>query len=528
MATNVLGALYSQVSVLDTIFPGLSVALNYIHPLTSGKSHLGARLFCIYGLVTFLIRFAHGRIGRMVEKYFTFTFEICYTSDSYEILRNWIQSQPFATETRSTIVTLEKQAKLGNGATKSILKYSPKKIRKSFWYEGKLLYLRSIPEEGYSHRERFFLSCMGTSSKVLKDFLQYCQDKLEKQTEKETAIYTNGDGRWDLATRRGRKRSNTVILPEDVKTDFFDDIAEYLNPKAVAWYVEHDLLYRRGYLLYGEPGTGKTSLSLAAAGKFGLDVYAMNLSKVNDTTLQKLMRKLPTRCVLLLEDIDAIESANSRENNDAAPKESTSSNVTLSGLLNAIDGVASVEGRVLIMTTNHVNRIDPAVIRPGRVDKMVEFGLASREMLLGLFRYIYMPLPSKTEIAENADERVVESQGAQLLSSKTERAGDADERALENQGAQGIQELAEMFANLVPAMKYSPAKILSFLIAHRHSPRDAVENVVPWIAKGGEEIVALRRQTSTMHTKSEETVDLSDGVSASMGMEDMQWFTVSD
>ncbi|EJP61099.1 mitochondrial chaperone BCS1 [Beauveria bassiana ARSEF 2860] len=492
MASTTVGALYSQVSFLDTLFPGLGVALSYIHPLTSGKSHLGARLLCMYGLVTFLLRFAHGRVARIVEKYFTFTFEVPYTSNSYDILRNWIQSQPFATETQSTIVTLEKSAEPANGTTKDTLKYSPKNLRKSFWYKGKLLYLSSMPEEGFLQGERFFLSCMGTSSGILKEFLRNCQITLEKQTESKTAIYMNGDGRWELALRRGRKRTNTVILPEDVKNDFFDDIAEFLDPEAVAWYVEHDLLYRRGYLLYGEPGTGKTSLSLAAAGQFGLDIYAMNLSKVNDATLNKLMSKLPTRCILLLEDIDAIESAMSRENINAGS--STSSSVTLSGLLNAIDGVGSVEGRVLIMTTNHVNRIDPAVIRPGRVDKMVEFGLASREMLLELFRYIYIP-----------------------LSSKAERAGDTDEGVVKSQDAQDIQELAVKFADRVPEMKYSPAKIISFLIAHRHSPRDAVENVISWVEKEGEGFIPLRRHTSTMNTMEEE-LDV-DCFSATLGME---------
>ncbi|KAK8142942.1 hypothetical protein G3M48_007963 [Beauveria asiatica] len=88
-------------------------------------------------------------------------------------------------------------------------------------------------------------------------------------------------------------------------------------------YAEHDQLYHRGYLLHGAPGTGKTSLSLAAAGQFGLDVYAMNLSKVNDAKLSDLMRKLPTRYILLLEDIDAIESAKSRENSDAGSSTSS-------------------------------------------------------------------------------------------------------------------------------------------------------------------------------------------------------------
>ncbi|TQW01661.1 mitochondrial chaperone BCS1 [Cordyceps javanica] len=273
-----------------------------------------------------------------------------------------------------------------------------------------------------------------------------------------------------------KKRIDTVILPKDVKKDFFDDIAEYLDPEAVAWYAEKDQLYHRGYLLHGAPGTGKTSLSLAAAGHFGLDVYAMNLSKVNDAKLSDLIRKLPTRCILLLEDIDAIESAKSRENSDAGSR--TSSSVTLSGLLNAIDGAGSVEGRALIMTTNHVDRLDPAVIRPGRVDKMVEFGLASREMLLRLFRYVYLP-----------------------LSSKNERVGDKYEGVVNNQDAQDtqkhVQELAAMFADRVPAMKHSPAHILSFLIAHRHSPRGAVENVISWVEKEGEGFIPLRRQTST-------------------------------
>ncbi|OAA47529.1 bcs1 [Cordyceps fumosorosea ARSEF 2679] len=445
MTSTTVGALYSQVSFLDTLFPGLGVALSYIHPLTSRKSHLGARLLCIYGLVTFLMRFAHGRVARIVEKYFTFTVEIPYTDDSYDILRNWVQSQPFATETRSMIVTLGKRAEPGNGATKNTLQYSPKNLRKTFLYKGKLVYLRSVSEEGYLHRERVFLSCMGTSNGILKEFLHDCQVTLEKQTESKTAIYMNSDDRWNLATRRGQKRINTVILPEDVKNGFFDDIAKFLDPEAVAC---------RGYLLHGEPGTGR--------------------------------QNKPELGRQLLESLAWTDAGSS-----------TSSSVTLSALLNAIDGVGSVEGRILIMTTNHANRLDPAVTRPGRVDKKVEFGLASREMLLELFRYVYLP-----------------------LSSKTERVGDKDEGVVNNQVAQDtqkhIQELAAMFADRVPAMKYSPAQILSFLIAHRHSPRDAVENVSSWVEEG-EGFIPLRRHTSTMNTMEEE-LDV-DCFSATLGME---------
>lgn len=71
MSSHAFGTLYSQVSFLDTVFPGLGVALRYIHPLASGKSHLGARLLCLYGLITFLMSVAHGRIARVVKKYFS-------------------------------------------------------------------------------------------------------------------------------------------------------------------------------------------------------------------------------------------------------------------------------------------------------------------------------------------------------------------------------------------------------------------------------------------------------------------------
>lgn len=79
-----------------------------------------------------------------------------------------------------------------------------------------------------------------------------------------------------------------------------------------------------------------------------------------------------------------------------------------------------------------------------------------------------------------------------------------------------------MFADRVSAMKHSPAHILSFLIAHRHSPRDAVENVISWVKKEGEGFIPLRRQTSTMNTKSEEAMDVLVGI----GMDDVQSWSI--
>ncbi|KAK3186294.1 hypothetical protein K4F52_004832 [Lecanicillium sp. MT-2017a] len=309
------------------------------------------------------------------------------------------------------------------------------------------------------------------SSEILKEFLHDCHVTLEKQIRGKTSIYVNGDG-WTLAMRRSQRRMDTIVLPEKVKTEFLNDIEEYLDPDARAWYADRDLPYRRGYLLHGKPGTGKSSLSFAAAGKFNLDIYVLNLAKVNDASLQKLLGKLPTRCIVLLEDIDAIDTAKNRVGNAASQNEEpTGNSVTLSGLLNALDGVASEEGRVLIMTTNHVDRVDNALIRPGRVDKMVEFGLANRDILHGLFRFIFMPL---------------KPEAPKIKAASTSHNTDA------------IEELAAIFAGRVPEMRFSPAEVLSFLIEHKKSPREAVEKVKSWVNCGGEGSVPLRSQKPAM------------------------------
>lgn len=142
------------------------------------------------------------------------------------------------------------------------------------------------------------------------------------------------------------------------------------------WYADRGIPFRRGYLLYGVPGSGKSSLIHAIAGELMLDIYVVSLSSswINDSTLTTLMGRVPARCIVLLEDLDAAftrstsRDANATGNPEGKSEEkaaeqttSTSSSrrtrqkeqlsdvntLTLSGLLNALDGVAASEGRLL-------------------------------------------------------------------------------------------------------------------------------------------------------------------------------------
>ncbi|KAG5786778.1 hypothetical protein H9Q69_014148 [Fusarium xylarioides] len=231
----------------------------------------------------------------------------------------------------------------------------------------------------------------------------------------------------------------------------------FLDPQTKLWYAKRSIPYRRGYLLFGPPGTGKSSFSLSIAGELDLDIYVISIPSVNDQTLKDLFDGLPDRCVVLLEDIDAAGATRSRDlrsedsdsEGDTGPRKKA---VTLSGLLNTLDGVASQEDRIPIMTTNHVGKLDEALIRPGRVDFKVEFRLADRETAEQLF---YFVLGHQEQGSLEGDQE-----------------WDSDLQ---------IEEQAAEFAAKVPDLKFSSAEIVSYLVRYRDYPAAAIENCGQWV-----------------------------------------------
>jgi chaperone BCS1 len=168
--------------------------------------------------------------------------------------------------------------------------------------------------------------------------------------------------------------------------------------------------YHRGYLLYGPPGTGKTSLVSALAAKSGMSIYIVNLSEFNVRTLKTAMNEVPENSLILFEDIDCMKAGNRRDDlselrerqHSAAGTEKTDVadrfGVTLSGLLNVLDGVHAPANVVYVMTTNKVEALDPALLRPGRIDYRLFMGEASESQRIELYLRFF---PEATQ----ADER---------------------------------------------------------------------------------------------------------------------------
>jgi chaperone BCS1 len=173
---------------------------------------------------------------------------------------------------------------------------------------------------------------------------------------------------------------------------------------------------------------------------------------------------------------DKKRSNRSNDNAVSPPPRQPRMSVSFSGLLNAIDGVASHEGRILIMTTNHRERLDPALIRPGRVDMQIEFGFACKATLAEIFRELYSSVDGIDSATVEAEEEVFGGEDEPLLPPTEKNDGDREE-----QYRSTIYEFSERFADMIPENKFTPAEIQGFLMSYKRAPRFALERLPTWL-----------------------------------------------
>ncbi|KAG9775739.1 hypothetical protein KCU88_g5060, partial [Aureobasidium melanogenum] len=221
---------------------------------------------------------------------------------------------------------------------------------------------------------------------VFESLFKEAHDIATQSVEGKTVIYTAWGTKWDkFGHPRSKRPLESVILDEGVKERIVADVQDFLSSSK--WYYERGIPYRRGYLLYGPPGTGKSSFIQALAGHLNYDIAMLNLSErgLTDDRLNHLLTVIPQRTLVLLEDVDAAFANRRQVEADGYQ----GANVTFSGLLNALDGVGSAEERIIFLTTNHVDRLDEALVRPGRVDMTVHLGPATTYQIEQLWERFY-------------------------------------------------------------------------------------------------------------------------------------------
>ncbi|KAM5546620.1 AAA-ATPase [Rosa sericea] len=217
-------------------------------------------------------------------------------------------------------------------------------------------------------------------AKVIDSYIPYVFAQAESIKQGEKALKLHCSGRDHYGTSKScidlvhPATFETIAMDSELKKMIIDDLDMFVKRRE--FYKKVGKAWKRGYLLYGPPGTGKSSLIAAMANYLQFDIHDLELSGIRDNSdLRRVLLSTTNRSILVVEDIDCSVKIKNRES--AQPSKpsnsldcSPTSKFTLSGLLNFIDGLWSSCGdeRIIVFTTNHKEKLDPALMRPGRMD----------------------------------------------------------------------------------------------------------------------------------------------------------------
>lgn len=357
----------------------------------------GGLVLMLTGSLIALCRRTPKQVWGWLQRRLTIVVDISNDDPLFAWLSLWLASHPYSRRARALTATSERdeygrknEPSSSNDSTLPQILLTPAPGNHLMLYKRRLLWLSRdrkevVPGSGESasflslwKREVFTIRIVGRNQDTARALLEDARAVALSRRQKKTEIFISGYDYWQRVEEKDPRPLSTIFLPAGITEGVVDDVAEFLGSQE--WYINRGIPYRRGYLLYGIPGSGKTSLICALAGHFKTNLYILNVSssRMSDDGLFHLLAQVPMRSMVLLEDVDSA-FAHRVKSQDVENK------LTFSGLLNALDGAASKDGSLVFMTTNHLDRLDDALVRPGRADVHLEFGQATADQANRMF-----------------------------------------------------------------------------------------------------------------------------------------------
>jgi len=352
------------------------------------------------GIATSLLRTSTSSLQSVLRRQLVMSLEIPSKDYAYQWVMQFLVNQRVHSARHLGIETT--YSKDVSGRQHVAFDFVPSPGRHWIRYKGTFIkmererQIKTVDMSTGSPWETLTLTTLAWRPHLFAELLEEAKLAALAREEGKTIIYKDRGPEWQtFGTPKRIRPFDSVVLHGDAAEQIYTDVTEFLASHI--WYLDRGIPYRRGYLLHGPPGCGKSSYVMALAGRLGYNICVLNLGDpgMTDDRLQHLLAVVPPRCLVLLEDIDFAVAPSTPAANSGPYAGST--RVSFSGLLNALDGVVATEERIVFMTTNHFQALPRALIRPGRIDVNAYIGLASPGQLVQMFSRFF---PGEVEKAE--------------------------------------------------------------------------------------------------------------------------------
>lgn len=352
----------------------------------------------IIGIGTYLMRSVPSNIWRFIVKQSTVTLTLNNCDEIYTDFLNWYadtgrskKSRTLVAHTNFPIDEDERTITLSSGYGLHF-----------FMFDGRFFKFQREEKDAAQTKETKESITLITLGRTHKQFDDIIAEISKTNVAKDiTTVY-----KWSFMGEYWRKNGDvierkfdSVVLPKETKTQIVSHIDTFLDERE--WYIDNGIPYRTGIILHGVPGTGKTSLVKGMCERFKKSLYVINLNTTSDEALEEAINSVPKNSIVLMEDIDTYSVTNTRgATGDSNEKKS---HLTLSGLLNAIDGIYSSDGRIVVATTNKLEMLDAALVRKGRFNLSIDIGYLTPPCFREFFERFYpdFEVPSDTIFKDN-------------------------------------------------------------------------------------------------------------------------------